>query len=93
MSEIDSCWRYLEREIVYVNPVVIVCLGRIVFKTLNGKFDEFVDCYIDGKVRCKTFGMYHPAYSSRTINTTIQAQNQLARVKKYVEAHVNDNSI
>ena len=66
-------------EIEYVNPILIIALGKQVMETLGSKLYQFVEYK-----RRPLFGMHHPGYINR-----IGGENKkefikkLKRIKKY----------
>ena len=45
-EELNNCQPYLERELEIINPVVIVCLGRIAFERILKIHSEKISVYI-----------------------------------------------
>lgn len=94
-SEIESCRKYLDRQIEIIKPKVIVTLGNFassyIFEKFGLKYDKISK--IHGKIfRVNTiFGklsiipLYHPAVATYNINTKKTLLDDFKLVKKAIE--------
>ena len=67
-DEIKACWPYLEAEIHYVQPKVIVALGNVPTKKLLGTESGITKVrgrFFDYRDGIQVFPMFHPSYLLR----------------------------
>ena len=81
-EEINTCSRFLLRQLDVIAPKVIVCLGAVAAKTLlqtNRGISQFRGQWLDYR-GSKLLATYHPAYLLRNPNAKGEVWKDLQKV-------------
>jgi DNA polymerase len=99
ISEVKACYKHLKREIDYVNPKVIVCLGGTAASTLihpDFKVTQEHSSWFEMNGR-RAIAVFHPAYllylqdgSERQNRAKWDVFNGLKKVKEYRDSGFRD---
>ncbi|MCK4772197.1 MAG: uracil-DNA glycosylase [Candidatus Latescibacteria bacterium] len=89
-SEIRSCAPYLERQLVLVNPDLVVLLGRV---ALEWFFPEDKITEVAGELRRKVIGsrefsflpLLHPALGLRREDMKVEIERQFQRIREVLD--------
>ena len=76
-EEIQEGWIELLIEIGFVNPNIIVALGKQVQEQFNIRTNE-----LRNWKTYRVYGLYHPSYINRNQNLKVDYINQLIRIKQ-----------
>ncbi|MES2684516.1 MAG: uracil-DNA glycosylase [Pseudomonadota bacterium] len=89
-DEVDACRGYLDAQIAYVKPKMIVALGRIAAQRLLGN-DEPLSrlrgpIHHYGALKTPVFVTYHPAYLLRAPKEKAKSWEDLKKIAQFLKA-------
>lgn len=77
INEIREGWNELLIEIGFVNPNIIICLGKQVQNQFNVKVNKLKNWRT-----YRVYGLHHPSYINRNQSLKVEYINQLIKIKQ-----------